>query len=354
MSKTAVEIFTRIVQIDSPTGEEDQMADHLMSWLAELGYSPHKDEHNNVFVQTKGEGEPIFLNAHIDTVEPGRGIVPIIVDGIIRSQGETILGADNKVAVAAIIWTLAQLASGDLNARPLDILFTTSEEVGNYGAIGFDKSRIRAKIGYCFDKAGDLGEIIAASPYYARFDIVLQGKASHAAYRAEAVPVIDVIPNLISAIESLRAEGVLINIGRIGGGSARNTVMGDLTINGEIRSFDEALFEKAMLQLQKICDRHEGQVIITNATVVENPGYVHPPEALAPVVEQLRSILGQEPVITTSCGCADANIFNEFPEQLRVFNLSSGDHDSHTVHEHVSVADLEALGRLVLGLVINT
>jgi tripeptide aminopeptidase len=353
MTRNIVEIFTEIVQIDSPTGFESEMANYLLTLFKKLGYSPEIDEHNNVFIQTKGVGEPIFLNAHIDTVEPGRGIVPVVKDGIIKSRGETILGADNKVAVAVFIWILEMLAKENINARPLDVLFTTSEESGNYGAVGFDKTKIRAKEGYIFDKDGELGEILSASPYYARFDIQLQGKSAHAARRSESIPVINIMPELIQEIELLRKKGVLINIGRIDGGSVRNTIMGKLTLNGEIRSFNKSLFEEAIEKLEIICNKPDLNVKISNETVIENPGFELDDRDLQVEKKKIESILGKPVRITESYGCSDANIFNEDLEKLKVYVLSDGTYDNHTVDEYVSVENLKELGNLVLGLIKN-
>lgn len=351
MARTITEIFTEIVQIDSPTGHESEMAQYLVTLLSSLGHRPTIDEHNNVFLQTEGEGEPVFLNAHIDTVEPGRGIIPIIENGIIRSQGETILGADNKISVAAILWVLEKIKDEDIQTRPLDILFTTSEESGNYGAIGFDKSQIRAKEGYIFDKDGDLGEFISASPYYARFDIEISGRSSHAARRHEAIPVMGTLPELVSKIEALRKEGVLINIGRIEGGSVRNTVMGNLQINGEIRSFDKTLFDEAIGLLAEICDSQNLEVIVSNDTVVENPGYILDDQDLQIQREKVEKILGRKTTVTQSYGCSDANIFNENLDSLKVYVMSDGGSKNHTVDEHVTIENLELLGELLLGLV---
>ncbi len=104
MSKysNVIKLFLKLVQIDSPTGEEKEIAEWVVGYLEKLHFKPIRDKHNNVFVKTKGVGESIFLNAHLDTVEHGRNIKPTIKYGLITSDKTTILGADNKVSVACL------------------------------------------------------------------------------------------------------------------------------------------------------------------------------------------------------------------------------------------------------------
>lgn len=349
---TVSNLFFELVKIDSPTGEESEVANFIAHFLQkECGLDPQIDKYKNVFTQTTGTGEPILLNAHIDTVEPGCGIVPIITDGIIHSQAETILGADNKASVAAILTVLKNVTANQLQTRPLDILFTTSEEIGNYGAIGFDRSMLRAQTGYIFDSEGPVGNICAASPYYARFDLVVTGQAAHASRREQAIPVIDILPTLITEIEKLRKTGVLINLGQINGGSVRNTVMGQVKIAGEIRCFESNSFDRAIVDLRTVCTKLSGPIEIKTDIVIENPGYVHRPSDLLRLQKRVEKIINRSIAVTPSYGCSDANIFNSAPKKLKVFNISDGTHHAHTVAENISITDLELLTRMIFGLI---
>lgn len=347
-------LFMEIVKIDSVTGEEEQMSQFVFDFLSEKCHlQPIRDKQNNVFVQTQGTGNPIFFNSHLDTVEPGRGIIPVIQNGIITSKGNTILGADDKAAVAAMLTALEFITRNpEQNLRPLDILFTTSEEIGNYGAVGFDKSKIRANTGFIFDGSGPVGNIMSASPYYARFDITITGVPAHAGYPDMATPAVPDMLTLIHAIEELRTKDVLINIGEIIGGTARNTIIGSITLHGEIRSFYSSKFTTAINSLKKICNR-KYSCEINSDVVVENPGYIFSDQDIAPVKKQIETILEKEIEVKQSFGVSDANIFNENPKKLKVFNLGDGSSGAHTTDESTTVSALETMQQLIINLAKN-
>lgn len=338
-------LFSTIVQIDSPTGEEASIAKYVFNYLQSLGCEPQLDANNNVFAHIKGTGEPVLLNAHLDTVEPGKKIIPIIKNGIIKSNGKTIVGADNKVSVAAILAAVTYVHKHAIQHRPIDVLFTTSEEVGNYGALAFDFSKIKAKIGFIFDKEGDLGEIISCSPYYARFNISIIGKSAHAAYREHSIPVIESLYSLLQSIEYMRTKELLINVGKIIGGTTRNTVMGDCYLEGEIRSFKQDIFSNAIEELKNFC-KDTLPISIDCEIVIENKGYIHSEQNLKMISNVLETVLEKKLTITPSYGCSDANIFND-KTNIKVFNLSDGSYLHHTTDEYVPITNLEKLVEII-------
>ena len=132
-----VNSFCDLVQIDSPSNEEEEVAQHLVARLSDLGLSVERDAHGNVIASEPGE-MPLLLSAHMDTVEPGRGIVPVIEGERIVSQGETILGGDCKAGVAAIMEGLQSVIEDGLPHRPVQVVFTRGEEIGLVGATNLD------------------------------------------------------------------------------------------------------------------------------------------------------------------------------------------------------------------------
>lgn len=352
--RNITDLFMKLVTIDSVSGEEQEMSKYVSDFLSNYcQLQPTIDAHNNVFVHTDGHGEPLFFNAHLDTVEPGSGIVPFLKDGIITSKGETILGADDKAAVAAILTALEHITQNPQdNWRPLDIVFTTSEEVGCYGAIGFDKTQIRAKTGFIFDGAGPVGDIMSASPYYARFDISILGTSAHAGYPQDAIPALPVMLKLVQKIEQLKTKDVLLNVGRIEGGTVRNAIIGSVTLNGEIRSFYSEQFLATINSLQTICDQNYACKIDTEI-VIENPGYIFSDQDIAPVKKQIETILNKKISVKKSFGVSDANIFNENTSGLKVFNLGDGSSGAHTMNESTTVEALQTMQQIILKLSQN-
>lgn len=344
---TVTELFMDLVQIDSISGEEAAVVDKVCNFLQnECQLNPQVDPHNNILVQTKGTGEPFFFCAHLDTVEPGRGIIPQLKDGIITSSGNTILGADNKGALAAILVALQHITQNPSEKwRPLDVVFTTSEEVACLGAVSFDTTLLRAKSGIIFDGTGPLETVMTASPYYARFDIVIQGKAAHAGYPEQAQPAIPTLLKLIDNIEQLRSTELLINIGQLSGGKARNTVIGKMRLHGEVRSFDETTFKNALAQLDTILNQTYC-CTLHSEVVIENPGYTHTDSELEYIDTLIENTLEIQSIHRKTFGVSDANIFNQTPE-LTVFNLGDGSKHAHTTQEEISVFALERMQTMV-------
>jgi len=126
------------------------------------------DKVGNIYANNNAPGQPILLCAYMDTVQPGENIKPIIQNGIIKSSGDTILGADNKAALTAI---LSALESIKLN-RPIELIFSVKEETGG-GIEFFPFSWIKSKEGLIFDSANLLGGIILRSPFIINFCSIL-------------------------------------------------------------------------------------------------------------------------------------------------------------------------------------
>jgi tripeptide aminopeptidase len=131
----------------------------------------------------RGTGEPILLSAHMDTVEPGRGIRPVW-DGpdIIRSDGTTILGADNKAGCAVLLEVLASAMEDKATTRPIEVAISRGEEVGLVGARNMDYSRIESKVAIVVDSGGPPSSIQGQAPYHVVYDIEVHGRSAHAGW----------------------------------------------------------------------------------------------------------------------------------------------------------------------------
>lgn len=349
MSKL-ISIFLDLVKIYSPSGQEEKVIKYVFDYFKSLGLKPNIDNYGNLILRVLGEGTPLLLGAHLDTVEPGRNISPQIKDGIIRSNGNTILGADNKVAVAAIIEAISLVSKKKIQIRPLEIVFTRSEETGNFGAINLDFSKIKAKEGYTFDSANKIGAIIKESPYYNRFDISLIGNSIHAAVPEKGINVIDIFRNSKIKLGRINSK-TLANVGILKGGFARNTVPGLLELAGEVRSLNKKeveLYSKEIIEaFKKSVESFGGK--IKYKIIQENKGYAHSVNDMfvRHTIEVMRE-LELKSVLTTSWGCSDANIFNE--HDIKVLNLGNGSKNPHTVKESVSIKEIEKLKKLILSL----
>src|SRR5438094_10665017 len=108
-----LQTFLDLVKIDSPSGEEEAVAQEVIRRLEALGATTERDGFGNLIARLPGEGEPIIVGTHLDTVEPGRGIKPLIEGDRVRTDGTTVLGGDAKAGMAAILEGLTVIvASG--------------------------------------------------------------------------------------------------------------------------------------------------------------------------------------------------------------------------------------------------
>lgn len=338
-----VKTFTDLVQIDSPSGEEEAMAVELTRRLEALGFSVKRDDYGNV-VADDGGTDPILLSAHMDTVEPGRGIKPNVDGDRIVSDGTTILGGDCKCGVAAILEALESAHEDGVPRHGIEVAFTREEEIGLVGARNLDFSMINAKEAIVFDGEGPVSQITSASPTYIGFDIEITGRAAHAGVEPEkGISAIRIAAELIVRLPQGRLdEESTFNIGTIEGGSVRNTVAETTLIRGEFRSrnletlddvrfqISEALKEVRGMFPEAELDDHLHTEFETYTLSSDDP-------ATARVTDALRR-LGLEPDMRPSGGGTDGNVF-------RLRGISSvvvgmADHGMHTVREYVIIPEL--------------
>ena len=234
-----VQTFCHLVGIDSPSGEEEALAQELTRRLQGLGLKTTRDDYGNVIASDGGEN-PILLSAHMDTVEPGRGVKPRVQGDRILSNGATILGGDCKAGVSAILEALESIKEDGTPHLPIEVVFTREEEPGLIGARNLEFSKIKAKEAIVFDGEGPASRIISSSPTYIAFDIQITGRAAHAGVEPEnGLSAIRIAAELITNLPQGRLDPqTTFNIGTIQGGSVRNAVPEKATLRGEFRSTD--------------------------------------------------------------------------------------------------------------------
>src|SRR5919109_149829 len=242
--------FARLCEIASPTGEERDVADAVLDELRGLGVdvaedasaTPARAGAGNLVARVPGSSERwVAFFAHLDTV-PHEGPIEVeLADGVFRSKGDTILGADNKAAVTVLMELAARHVS-DPAAAGLELIFTVAEEDGLRGAKELDTSVLRSPYGYALDHATPIGEIITAAPTYKRLRAEFEGEEAHSGIRPEDGR--SAIAAAAAAITNMKLgrldDETTANIGIIEGGSASNVVPGRCVVDGEARSIDDS------------------------------------------------------------------------------------------------------------------
>ncbi len=335
--------FCDLVRIDSPSDEEEEVALHLTDRLSRLGFSVVRDAHGNVIASEDGEN-PLLLSAHMDTVEPGRGIEPIINGDRITSDGTTILGGDCKAGVAAILEGLESVSEDGTSRRPVQVVFTRGEEIGLVGASNLDYSMIRASEAVVFDGNGPVNTITGASPTYMRFDITIKGRAAHAGVEPEkGLSAIRIATEIINELPNGRLDDeTTFNVGLISGGSVRNAVPAEATFGGEWRSRNTETLDSIKMQLlttlERARERYKEATIEEDLEVMFQMYNLDPEEQIVRLVTRVMRDMDLVPNICPSGGGTDGNVMRLHGIESVVVGMSTN--EMHTVDEYVIIPDL--------------
>jgi tripeptide aminopeptidase len=358
------ETFVRLCEIRSPTGEEREVADTIAAELRALGLELSEDEAagpaeagaGNLLARLPGvSDEWVMFCAHIDTV-PHKGQIEVVEsDGVFRSAGETILGADNKAAVAVFMELVARHAgNGEPPPIGIELLLTVAEEQGLRGAKAFDASLLRSKCGFVLDHASAVGEVIVTSPTQQSVRADFTGVEAHAGIRPEdGNSAIAAASAAIARMELGRLDDeTTANVGVIRGGTSGNVVSGHCEIVAEARSLDANRAAEVAGTLSDACAWGASEHGCDADVRVEElfRGYKIPPSspALALAEAGLRRA-GFEPERTATGGGSDANalIVGGFDCIL----LANGTEANHTPDEAVSARNLDAMLEVCEGIV---
>ncbi len=337
MNKTVAK-FIELVRINSPSGNEQGMINYVKNWLDKIGLNYKVDSKGNILAKKPGIGPPILFCTHMDTVEPGRGIKPILINNkIIKSSGKTILGADNKAAVASLMVAVEETMS----LKSFELLFTVDEENGS-GLNNFSFESIKSKLGFTFDSIKPIGSIILRSPYICIFEAEYAGLASHSSASEKGINAL--IPAIIALnkikVGQLDKGETTINIGLISGGTGINIVPDKVMIKGEIRSYQKKLFN---LHLNKIKSIFKESNFSTSGFA---PGYCHKKTSLLiKKVNKIYDSLNIKPECYMYSAVSDANILNS--KGIEVINLGDGVENAHTVNEQINLNDLIKLNNII-------
>ena len=355
--------FVRLCEIESPSGDERAIADAVSEELRALGLEVEEDDTadetgagaGNLLARLPGpkEAPTVLLCAHMDTVPLAGPVQVQRADGVLTNRHETILGADNKAAVATVLGAARRLAK-DGSPAGVELLFTTSEERALRGAKAFDRGSLGADYGFVFDHASPIGEIVVASPTYYRLAASFRGQAAHAGIRPEAGA--NAITAAAAAIARMRIGRIdaetTANVGRIEGGTAANVVAERCEVELEARSLDDARAGEVVSELVDACAEAASDGHCDLDTSVERLFRGYRLTRTAAAVETAAAALeacGVEPVYITTGGGSDANAL--ISAGLPVVNLANGTERNHQPDESVTEDALEKMLDVTLAIV---
>lgn len=335
-----LDTLLELLKIDSPSRCERPVADYLIRYFEGIGYKLEEDNTGNLYLYIDGVGEPVAFLSHMDTVSSTKGLELVVTDTHIRSSGGTILGADDKAGV----FLMCELVKGlNKNHRPIELIFTVSEEIGLIGIKNLDFNKIKSKQAFVLDAGGPVGTIVTKSPSLERIDIIVKGKSAHAG--AEPEKGINAIAMSCKAISNIKQGRIdketTLNLGRIQGGTATNIVPDLVTIEGEARSFNPEMLNS---QVRDVEEKFNSAVKEFGGSIdfkhrlsfsTFNLDRESPPVKLAVKAAEK---LGINYNITRTGGGSDANILNA--HGITSIGLGTGVFNAHTGRENISLVDL--------------
>lgn len=358
-----------LVRIDSLSRKERAIALRLTEILEGLGATVLMDdagsavggEVGNLVAHFDGDvdgAEPMLLSAHMDTVAPGEGVVPVVEGDVIRSDGTTVLGGDDKSGIAIILEVIEAVREEALPHGPIDVVFTICEEMGLQGAKHLDLSLVRAKTGLVLD-SDSIGFLITKAPAANLVEFEVHGLEAHAGICPErGISALQVAARAIAAMDLGRIdEDTTANLGLVSGGTAVNIVPNRVTLTGEVRSHDEEKLERqtramvacleeaaAGASLELDGKLHQTRVESRIQRQYDRMDVPHE-TAIVRRVQEAADNLGLAVDTVAKGGGCDANVLNR--RGLEVANLASGMRDIHTVNEWLDMNDLVSAARLI-------
>ncbi len=366
-------LLLELIKIDSLSRKEYNMAMRLKREMEELGASVILDDAGekvggnvgNLIAQFQGNvsgASALLLSAHMDTVVPGEGIRPVLDGDILRSDGRTVLGGDDKSGVAIICETLRVIKENKLLCSDIDVVFTICEEAGLVGAKCLDVSRLRARMGLVLDSDA-VGFLFTKAPAANRMEFRVHGLEAHAGmYPEKGINAIQVAAEGIAQMRLGRIDHeTTANIGIIEGGMAVNIVPNSVVLKGEARSHNPEQLERQSRHmtrcLEEAAARHrvdsDGKEYRARveAKIERDYDRMDVPDG-APIVQLVRAAarnLNCDLKTAATGGGCDANVLNQ--KGLQVANLATGMREIHTVKEWLDLRDLNLSAAMVLEIV---
>ncbi|RMG02200.1 MAG: M20/M25/M40 family metallo-hydrolase [Nitrospirae bacterium] len=352
-----------LLEVDSPSFNEDKIGLFIEGLLKETGIHVIRQDYGDSFnlvgkyKNPNSPSPPLILSAHMDTIEPTVGIKYNIKDEKLSTKGDTVLGADDKSGVAAIIEVLRVIREHNIQTGDIEVVFTSAEERGIVGAKNLDYSLIEGRYAVVLDVSGAAGTIVKRAPTHHTYTMEIHGMSAHAGIEPEkGLNAIRIASEIIGRIPDGRLdEDTTANIGRITGGTATNVVPETVLIEGEVRSQSVEKLTNTKDTIFKtgrsVTKKYPGASI----EIKENEEYRgYSIEEKDPFLTFLKgefSKKGIEPIIITTGGGSDANVFNQ--RGIKAINIATGMEKVHSKEEYLDLKEFFKVAEVLLNIVIN-
>ena len=351
--------FLELVGVDSFHGREDSVAELLTGYLEPLGVEFRRDPIGNLIgVWDAGADDraPIMLNAHMDTIRPTEGMRPEVRDGAVYSDGSSVLGADDKAGLAAIVEAMRAVGEAGHAHGPVELVFTVGEEVGHVGSRAFDLTGVQSRRAFVLDSTAPVGGIVTRASGRRELRAAFTGAAAHAGAAPElGVSAIAMAAHAIARMPLGRIDAdTVANIGTIAGGQADNIVAPEARITGEARSLSEHGLDRQIDAMTAAMDATAAEFGGSVDYQVESFVRAYALEGADPVVHLAEAAIraaGLEPAHVATGGASDAHQFiaNGLPSAC----LGAGYVNVHSDDEYMPLDALGSLAAVTIQLILN-
>ncbi len=350
-----ISTFCELVKIPSESPNDQEFISYVEKFLKLEGAKAKKDSYGNLIVKFPAKNSKsktsIAFCCHADTVKPGVGIVPIVdlEKGIIKTDGTTILGADDKAGIAEII----EMIRAAEKHPPLEIILTRCEEIGSLGAKNLDFSLLDSKRAYVLDMDAP-NELVIGEATHIHMDVTYTGRAAHSGVEPEKG--ISSIQAAVRAIYNMKLgridEGTTANVGMFNGGEARNNIPETTKILAECRSLDHEKAIRISEEMKAIFTKasDESGTKINIETTMISKGYQI--SADSEIVKEFVLALNKhnvEPELKVIVAGTDASLFNENGVAAVVVGI--GCREIHSKGEYAIISEMETTTNVLVSLV---
>lgn len=358
-----VENFLDMVKIPSPSKKEREVADYLVALLKDLGMEVVEDNAGemiggnagNVIGVLKAPGKKkLLFSSHMDTVLPCDKITPIVEDGIIKTDGTSVLGGDDKAGIAAIIEMIRVIKENNLDHPEIIVVFSVAEEIGLLGAQHFDVDKYKPDFGFIIDTGGQPGNLTVQAPAAVKGKITITGKPAHAGIAPEeGINALTVAAHAITKLRLGRIDAeTTSNIGVVRGGQAVNIVMPEVKMMYEARSLrDEkldALVEETMDIFKKTCEEF-GAEFESEVKKGYSSFNIDTDSEAVKMFGKACEAAGIQFTTLSSGGGSDTNVYNL--KNIPSVNMAIGMSKVHTKEEFIAIKDMVDCSKILVELV---
>jgi tripeptide aminopeptidase len=360
MNSRLIDIFIQAASINALSQKEKPIADFIRYFLTDSPFNITEDNSYNFsgsntgnIICRVGDGGDFVLLSHMDTARPTLNMKPVFVDGKIQSAGDTVLGVDNRLGIAVLLFTLEKIAKEKIQTKNFTVAFTTCEEITLSGSKNLNLGT-HINRGFVFDSSYRPGCFINSACGSIGFKIKIKGKASHSGIAPErGINAIAVAAHALQKIKQGRIDhDTTLNIGKINGGSAVNVVPEETFLEGEVRSFNTSKVIELVEEVKNIflCEAEKFHASIEFESEWDfKPFKVTDETQVFKEITQVLNKVNLRPEPKISLGGSDANSLNE--SGIPSVNLGIGAQNPHSNEEFVFIEDMIKSAEIAMELI---